>query len=116
MKAETRMDLLLQRLVNMDALVDLRPSPEDEDEAEGVEKRRKSSGKKSGGKQGGGFFGGVTGEIFFRRSSEKSPSIHGITHPSDGHPQEELTPDFGWFRSLSYNNPTWTLFWPELII
>ena len=36
--------------------------------------------------------------------------------PSDGHPQEELTPDFQLFRPFNANNPTWTLFWPELLI
>ena len=41
-------------------------------------------------------------------------SIRGVIEPSDGHPQEELTPDFGWFRPLSFNNSTWVLYWPEL--
>lgn len=41
-------------------------------------------------------------------------SIIGIIDPSDGHPQEEHTPDFGWFRPLAHNNTTWVLYWPEL--
>jgi hypothetical protein len=41
-------------------------------------------------------------------------SIRGVIEPSDGHPQEELTPDFGWFRPLSFNNSTWVLYWPDL--
>ncbi|MDP9127318.1 MAG: hypothetical protein M3N08_03515 [Pseudomonadota bacterium] len=41
-------------------------------------------------------------------------SVIGIINPSDGHPQEEHTPDFGWFRPLAHNNPTWVLYWPEL--
>lgn len=41
-------------------------------------------------------------------------SILGIINPSDGHPQEEHAPDFGWFRPLAHNNPTWVLYWPEL--
>ena len=41
-------------------------------------------------------------------------SVIGIIDPSDGHPQEEHTPDFGWFRPLAHNNPTWVLYWPEL--
>jgi len=40
----------------------------------------------------------------------------GIIHPSDGHPQEELVPDFALFRPLSFNNATWTLYWPDLIV
>ncbi len=43
-------------------------------------------------------------------------SIRGIIEPSDGHPQEEHTPDFGWFRPLSHNNTTWVLYWPDLEI
>lgn len=43
-------------------------------------------------------------------------SIRGVIEPSDGHPQEELTPDFGWFRPLSFNNTTWVLYWPDLEI
>ena len=39
-----------------------------------------------------------------------------VGEPSDGHPQEELTPDFQLYRPLSFNNPTWTLYWPDLII
>jgi hypothetical protein len=41
-------------------------------------------------------------------------SVVGIINPSDGHPQEEHTPDFGWFRPLAHNNPTWVLYWPDL--
>jgi hypothetical protein len=41
-------------------------------------------------------------------------AVQGIIHPSDGHPQEEHTPDFGWFRPLAHNNATWVLYWPEL--
>jgi hypothetical protein len=118
MMAETRMDQLMMRLSDMNRLLDLRPSHEDEegDESQESTKSGGKKGGKKGGKQGGGFFGTAVGEIFFRRNSEKRPGILGITHPSDGHPQEELTPDFGWFRPLSYNNMTWTLYWPELII
>jgi hypothetical protein len=36
--------------------------------------------------------------------------------PSDGHPQQEQTPDFCWFRPLAHNNPTWILYWPDLAI
>jgi hypothetical protein len=36
--------------------------------------------------------------------------------PSDGHPQEELTPDFCWFRPLAHNNQTWVLYWPDLAV
>ncbi|MBV8060324.1 MAG: hypothetical protein JO126_04370 [Alphaproteobacteria bacterium] len=45
---------------------------------------------------------------------EQRSSWFGVIEPSDGHPQEEMTPDFGWFRPLSYNVPTWVLYWPEL--
>lgn len=41
-------------------------------------------------------------------------SVIGVIDPSDGHPQEEHTPDFGWFRPLAHNNQTWVLYWPEL--
>ncbi len=112
MNTETRKDQLLQRLNNLNELLDLRGS--DEQEGESTDSNKKSGGKKGG--KSGGFFGTAVGEVVFRRNSEKRPGILGITHPSDGHPQEELTPDFGWFRPLAFNNPTWTLFWPELII
>jgi hypothetical protein len=116
MMLETRMDELIHRLDHFNRLLDLRGptmeagSEEDEEKGEG-----KKSGKK-GGKKGGGFFGTVVGEILFRVNRDARPGIVGITHPSDGHPQEELTPDFGWFRPLAHNNATWTLYWPELII
>jgi hypothetical protein len=118
MKTETRMDLLLQRLSAMNALLDLRATDEiiDEIDATDATETKKKSGGKKGGKQGGGFFGTAVREILFRQSGEKRVGILSITHPSDGHPQEELTPDFGWFRPLAHNNATWTLYWPELII
>jgi hypothetical protein len=53
----------------------------------------------------------------FRKTGEADElfaSVIGIIHPNDGHPQEEMTPDFAWFRPLSANNPTWVLYWPEL--
>jgi len=109
MKPDTHMDYLIQRIDAMNDLLNL-----GHNEVEETEDQQKK--KKSGGKKGGGFFGTVPNEMFFRRSGAERPRIVGITHPSDGHPQEELTPDFGWFRALSYNNPTWTLYWPELII
>jgi hypothetical protein len=112
MKPETRMDYLLQRLTNMNDLIHSGQAVQENDE-EAAE--NKAKGKKDG-KQGEGFFGGVMGEIFVRRSGERRPGVLGIMHPSDGHPQEELTPDFGWFRALAHNNNTWTLYWPELII
>jgi hypothetical protein len=34
--------------------------------------------------------------------------------PSDGHPQEELTPDFQCFRALGHNISTRVLYWPDL--
>lgn len=43
----------------------------------------------------------------------RSSVLHG-GDPSDGHPQEELTPDFAHFRPLSHNNQTWLNYWPEL--
>ena len=109
MKAETHMDYLMQRHDRFNALVDMRQDGEDAT----TRTKKKSGGKKDGT---GGFFGAAVGEMFFRHPDGRRPRIVGITHPSDGHPQEELTPDFGWFRALSYNNPTWTLYWPELII
>ena len=105
MKFDNHMDYLMYRVHTMNDLGDLRPE-EREEEAGAAQKKKKTDG----------FFGSAMSEMFFRREGATRPRIVGITHPSDGHPQEELTPDFGWFRALSYNNPTWTLFWPELII
>jgi len=110
MKTETHMDCLLQRLYDMNSLADLNQEEHDQDTIETSKK------KKKGGKKSGGFFSTVVGEIFFRRNSESRAGIIGIIHPSDGHPQEEMAPDFGWFRPLAHNNATWTLYWPELII
>lgn len=45
---------------------------------------------------------------------EQRPSWFRVIEPSDGHPQEEMTPDFCWFRPLSYNVNSWVLYWPEL--
>jgi len=112
---EPRIDYLLQRLANMNSLLDL-IGPGDEEQTE--DRVSESGGKGRGGKKGGdgGLFGAAKGEMFFRRNGEGRPGILSITHPSDGHPQEELTPDFNWFRPLTWNNPTWTLYWPELSI
>jgi hypothetical protein len=112
MKTETRMDYLMHRLEAMNELLNVRQEG-DPEFASATDKKGKS-GKGEG--KAGGFFGAVTTEMFFRGDGAKRPRIIGITHPSDGHPQEELTPDFGWFRALAHNNPTWTLYWPELII
>jgi hypothetical protein len=115
---EPRIDTLLQRLANMNRLVDLvNPGEDDEEQRENGQRRSGSKGKSGKGQQGGngGLFGAAKGEMLFRRGA-RNPSILSITDPSDGHPQEELTPDFNWFRSLTYNNPTWTLYWPDLII
>ena len=118
---EPRIDYLLQRLANMNSLLDMIGPDNEDEQTEGRSRRSggEGKGKKSGGgKKGGngGLFGAVMGEMFFRRNGEQKARILGIIHPSDGHPQEELTPDFNWFRPLSYNNPTWTLYWPELIV
>ena len=113
MKTETRMDVLLQRLADMNGLVDLTSTSEEVEALEAAEQAKK---KKKGSGERDGFFSTAIREVFFRGDRDKRPGILGITHPSDGHPQEELTPDFGWFRALSHNNATWTLYWPELII
>jgi hypothetical protein len=55
-------------------------------------------------------------QLMGRTYSSYFASILGITNPSDGHPQEEMTPDFGWFRQLAHNNQTWINYWPELIV
>ena len=116
MKPETRMDCLMQRITDFNELVDLREVEPDTD-TKGDDEKSKGKGGKAGGRSSwGGFFAAVMGEIFFRRNRTGNPSILSITHPSDGQPQEELTPDFNWFRPLSWNNPTWTLYWPELIV
>jgi len=111
MKPDTHMDLLMQRQSAMNELLDLRQ----DEELTPEERARKKKKTKGDGKKGG-FFGAAGAEMFFRRDGHQRPRIVGITHPSDGHPQEELTPDFGWFRALAHNNATWTLYWPELII
>ncbi len=115
MKTETRMDCLMQRLYDFNDLTDMRQDPIVDEAADTDAKEKKKRGGKSGGGQDG-FFSAAVGEILFRRNSTKRPGILGIIHPSDGHPQEELSPDFGWFRPLSFNNATWTLYWPDLII
>ena len=43
-------------------------------------------------------------------------SIIGLIHPSDGHPMQEMVPDFCWFRPLSFNNTSWVNAWPDLEI
>ena len=107
MKTDSRLDYLLQRLASMNRLIDTIHA-DDED--------GQDSGKKKKSDRNDGLFGAVTSEMFFRAEGKRRPSILGITHPSDGHPQEEMVPDFGWFRPLTYNNQTWILYWPELTV
>src|SRR5476649_440093 len=69
-------------------------------EENATSKKKKSSKKSSGG------FGDIS--VLFRfcstqgikglygtRQIQQAPVI-GLSEPSDGHPQEELSPDFGW--------------------
>ncbi|MDE1900457.1 MAG: hypothetical protein KGI37_02290 [Alphaproteobacteria bacterium] len=115
MAPESRLDTLMRRLAVMNDLLNLISSDEDIDTQSNQGGKRKSGGKKSGGGLAG-LFGAAGRLMFFRRRADGRSGILGIIHPSDGHPQEELTPDFNWFRPLSYNNPTWTLYWPELTV
>ncbi len=86
--------------------------------ARGKSKRggKKGTGGSGSGSADGGFLGGVSRELFFRRNKTQSPQSLTLIEPSDGHPQEEQTPDFAWFRPLSHNVPTWVLYWPELMV
>jgi len=108
MKTETPMDGLLQRLYDMNDLADMRQTTHDTEDDTLPKKKKKT------GKSGDGFLGTVVNEILFRRGGKDSYVSCG--EPSDGHPQEELTPDFQLFRGFQHNNATWTLYWPELII
>jgi len=108
MKLESHMDRLMHKLEAMNELLNM-PAPEFRD---ALAKTTKRTGK--GGKDG--IFGAVTNELFFRADRSRRPQVVGVIHPSDGHPQQEHCPDFNWFRPLTWNNPTWTLYWPELII
>jgi hypothetical protein len=114
MKTETRIDGMLQRLYDMNNLADLRQAEHDSDSSEPAENKKKKGGKGGKGGKSGGFLSTVVNEILFRRSGENRFVSPG--EPSDGHPQEELTPDFQLFRGLNHNNATWTLYWPDLII
>jgi hypothetical protein len=46
----------------------------------------------------------------------RMPGVLGVCQPSDGHPMQELVPDFGWFRPLAHNNQTWIMYWPDLTV
>ena len=97
----TRLDYLLNRAERANDLL------VSEESSATPKKKKKSSGE---------LFGAAAAGLTFRGTEGRRPSNLGIIHPSDGHPMQELSPDFNWFRPLSWNNPTWTLYWPELIV
>jgi hypothetical protein len=111
---DTYLGTLVGRVDRFNALVDMR-TEEEIAATDATGKKKKKGGKSEG--QGGfaGFFGSAQREMLFRSAETRARHVQ-IIHPSDGHPQEELSPDFNWFRPLSWNNPTWTLYWPELTV
>ncbi len=115
MKPSRYMDSRLDRVDMLNDLMSIQ-TPE---YRSAIEKKKKKGGKgdKSGSGSGGGLFGLASTAITFRADGgPRQPSVLGIIHPSDGHPMQEHCPDFNWFRPLTFNNNTWTLYWPELII
>lgn len=39
-----------------------------------------------------------------------------VGEPSDGHPQEEMVPDFAWFRPMGHNALIRMIYYPEMEI
>lgn len=112
-------DILADYHDKMKSLVDMTLPPE----VEGEEIQTKKSGKKGSGDKGsvdiGSFFRFYSNDNVKGRYGgphQKMAAIMGISEPSDGHPNEELTPDFSLFRPLSHNVATWVLYWPELTV
>jgi hypothetical protein len=110
---DTYLGTLVGRVNSFNALVDMRS--DEEANATSATGRKKKGGKGEGQGDFSGFFGSAQREMLFRSGEKRCRHVQ-IIHPSDGHPQEELSPDFNWFRPLSWNNPTWTLYWPELTV
>jgi hypothetical protein len=122
MQAANRSDELVAGLEYLNSLLDPNTDigPDEGDAQE--EEPPGQSGRSKGGKSGKTDQSGVA-DMFtraarsvFRRIHKAYAGVLGLINPSDGHPQQELVPDFGWFRPLSYNNATWVLYWPELEI
>jgi len=121
MQAASRMEQLTGRLDHLNSLLDpagLAGEEGDPKEEEPPGRRARSKGGKSGktGQSGIADMFTRAARDVFRRIHNAYAGVLGIINPSDGHPQQEMVPDFGWFRPLSHNNATWVLYWPELEI
>ncbi|HUY68125.1 MAG TPA: hypothetical protein VMV79_02355 [Alphaproteobacteria bacterium] len=118
----TDLDRGLARLAfvnGMTSLARLEPEAgEMEELGDGESRRKKGRGGKgrfgSGGTSAVSLWSMIAGWMTGR--GDKGPMVLGLTQPSDGHPQEEMVPDFAWFRPLAHNNQTWVLYWPELTV
>jgi hypothetical protein len=100
----------------LDSLLKIEPEADEASEAASSEKKKGGKGRFGSGGTSSVSLGSLISDILTRRRGPQSPSILGLSEPSDGHPQEELTPDFCWFRPLAQNNQTWVLYWPELTV
>lgn len=127
---DNRVGQMMRHHTRMNRLLDLNLAPgeevsypqEEEDlppkEKETDEGEKGSGGRRSSGGSGSLYLRSLIRDILVRhqRDRDDKASVIGLIQPSDGHPQEELTPDFGWFRPLAHNNTTWVLYWPELTV
>jgi len=125
MQSLNRMDYLIGHLENLNSLndrsahisADISPEEGDakEEEPPGRAARSKGKSEKTDTSGVSDMFTSAARDVF-RRARNLYAGVLGIINPSDGHPQQEHTPDWAWFRPISFNRQSWIDIWPELHI